>query len=121
MDRQDNQYDSAVDGVADVIEDALSFVPKPEPGEPRDPTWLRWVKFSAVIIVPAVLLGLGLLFVDYVTQFSGNSYYERQRAERRVEHDSVQAMKWRFVIGSCIGGGLGLVYVVRCIVRKVDP
>jgi hypothetical protein len=120
MNRRDN-YDPAVDGAVDFVEDTLTFMPKPEPGEPRDPAWLRWVKFVSLIIVPAVLLGLVLLFADYMTQYSGDTYYERHRAERRVEHDSVQGMKWRFVIGSCIGGGFGLVYVVRCIVRKVDP
>lgn len=30
-------------------------------------------------------------------------------------------MKVRIAIGGVIGGGLGMIYVVRCLVRKVDP
>jgi hypothetical protein len=30
-------------------------------------------------------------------------------------------MKFRFVIGAGLGGGLGLIYVIRCIMRKADP
>ena len=121
MDKRDDYYDPVVEGASDFAKDALSYMPKPEADEPRDAAWLRWVKFASLVIVPAVIFGLGFLFVDYVMQSSGETYYQRQRAEKQVEHDSIQDMKWRFEIGSLIGGGLGLVYVMRCIVRKVDP
>jgi hypothetical protein len=121
MDNRDDHYDPVVEGLSDFAEDAVSYTPKPEPGEPRDAPWLRWVKFASLVIVPTVVLGLGFLFADYVMQFSSETYHQRQLAKGLVEHDSIQSMKWRFAIGSCIGGGLGLVYVVRCIVQKVDP
>jgi hypothetical protein len=38
-----------------------------------------------------------------------------------VQHDTISAMKWRFIIGAGVGAALGAVYVVRCIIRKVDP
>jgi hypothetical protein len=121
MDKRDDDYSPTVEGTSDFAKDALSFKPGSDPDEPRDATWLRWLKFASLVIVPAVVVGLGFLFEDYATQHSGETYYQRQRAERRVERDSVRSMKLRFLIGSCVGGSLGLIYVVRCIVKKTDP
>jgi hypothetical protein len=59
MDKRDDYYDPVVEGVSDFAGDALSYVPKAEPGEPRDAAWLRWVKFASLVIVPAVVFGLG--------------------------------------------------------------
>ncbi len=121
MDKRDERYDPVVEGLSDFAKDALSYQPAPDSDEPRDAPWLRWLKFASLIIVPAVVFGLGFLFSDYVLHYNGETYYQRQRAERRVKHDTVRSMKWRFVIGSFVGGGFGLIYVVRCMVRKVDP
>ena len=88
---------------------------------PRDTWWLRWIKFASVIIVPALILGVGFLFEDYFEQDHAQSSYNRNVARRHVEHDTVMAMTFRFWIGACVGGGLGAIYVARCIVRKTDP
>ena len=121
MDKRDDRYSPVTEGLSDFAKDALSYTPESNPDEPRDALWLRWLKFTSLIILPAIVVGVGFVFEDYVRRSSGETYSQRQRAENRVEHDSVRSMKWRFVVGSCIGGSLGLIYVVRCIVRKVDP
>ena len=88
---------------------------------PRDAWWWRWIKFASVIIVPAIILGVGFLFEDYFEQERAQSSYNRTVARRNVEQDTVRAMKFRFWVGACLGGGLGAIYVARCIVRKTDP
>jgi hypothetical protein len=120
-DKSDDYYSPVTEGLSDFAKDALSYTPTSNSDEPRDAPWLRWLKFTSLIMLPAVVVGLGFLFEDYVTQYSSETYYQRRRAEKRVEHDSLRSIKWRFVLGACMGGSLGLIYVVRCIVRKVDP
>jgi hypothetical protein len=88
---------------------------------PRDPFLLRWAKFSSIIVVLAVVLGGGFALGDYVTQSQGESSAQRARARRWVEHDTWKAFRGRFIIGACVGGGIGVVYTIRCLVKKVDP
>ena len=122
MDERDDDKDPVSEGLSDFANEASNYVPEVDPGEPRDPVWLRWSKFAALIIFPAMVFGLGFMFVDYVAQYRGGiNDYPRIHAEKRVKHDTVWSMKVRFEVGAAIGGGLGLIYVVRCIVRKVDP
>ena len=104
-----------------IEEAALDSDPAADSDSPRDAVWLRWIKFAAVIIVPAIILGLGFLFADYINQFQAGSHHEHNLAQNRIEHDTVGAMKFRFWIGAGIGGGLGLIYVARCIIRRADP
>lgn len=87
----------------------------------RDACWLRWLKYVSLVLVPAVVLGVGFLFADYIRQHQAKTYYERSEAREAVEGDSVASMRFRFVAGACLGGGLGLIYVVRCIVRRQEP
>ena len=121
MNKGDENSDPLNRELSDFASDALSFSPEADSGRSRDAMWLRWLKFGSIILVPAVVFGLGFLFVDYLTQYQGETYSERARAERRVKSDTVESMRFRFVIGALVGGGLGLVYVVRCIARRVDP
>src|SRR5262245_24763013 len=113
--------DPLVEGLSDFANDALNYSPEPGRGKPRDALWLRWLKFASIILLPAVVFGLGFLFVDYLMQYQGESYSLRARAESRVKNDSVESMRYRFVTGALVGGGLGLIYVVRCILRRADP
>jgi hypothetical protein len=48
------------------------------------------------------MFGLGFLFEDN-------------------NHDNFAFMKYRFWLGAGVGSGLGMIYIVRCMVRKVDP
>lgn len=110
------------DGIlATIVEEALKDPPKPDPDEPRDPAWLRWILSGVLIVGPAIVFGLAFAFRDYVTQFTSTHLYELEQAKHSVQSDSVGAMKWRFVFGAAIGAALGTIYVVRRIVRKVDP
>jgi hypothetical protein len=121
MDNSDDHYSPVVNELSDFATDALAFTPKPARGSRTDAAWLRWLKYLSLITFPALIFGLGFLLEDYFLESSGRTYYQRQFAERRVQRDSVDSMKLRFNIGAGIGGSLGLVYVVRCIRRKVDP
>jgi hypothetical protein len=121
MDKRDYRYSPVTDELSDFTTDALSFTPAPSRGKPKDAAWLRWLKYLSLIIFPALIFGLGFLFEDYFLESNGQTYRQRQRAASGVQHESVRSMKLRFIIGAGLGGGLGLVYVVRCIRRKVDP
>jgi len=112
-DRDENE--NLVDAELDAIESAaLDSDPAADADELRDAWWLRWLKFIAVIIVPAVILGLGFLFGYYFLAGRIGSSYQMQ-------HDTIGLMKFRFWLGASIGGGLGMIYVVRCIIRRADP
>jgi hypothetical protein len=117
----DDNEESPRELLADIAEEALKPPAKNDPDEPRTPAWLRWMQFGALIIGPAIVFGLAFAFGDYLMQLSTKSSYRQERAERAVQHDSIAAIKWRFIIGAGVGGALGAVYVVRCIFRKVDP
>lgn len=59
---------------------------------PRDTFWLRWLKFMSVVFALPLLCGLGFLYADL-----------------------------GFLIGAAFGLVLALIYVVRCIVKGIDP
>jgi hypothetical protein len=91
-----------------------------EPEEPRDPAWLRWLKFASIVLIPAVGCGLVLFGVDYFAQYQRmriDSTHALQDTGMRMTNE----FRNYFIAGACIGGGAGLFYVIRCIVRKVDP
>ena len=118
----DDKDDNLLNVVESAIEEAaLDSDPLADSDAPRDAWWLRWLKFMALIIAPAIVLGLGFLFEDYIEQDRAESSHDRSVAQRQVEHDTTDAMKFRFWVGACVGGGLGAIYVVRCIVRRTDP
>src|SRR5262245_32934144 len=119
MDKRDYSYSPVDNELSDFASDALSFTPTPARGEPKDPAWLRWLKYLSLIVLPAAVFGLGFLFEDYFLESNGQTY--RQRAAAAVQHDSINSMKLRFIIGAGLGASLGLIYVIRCITRKVDP
>jgi len=117
-----NEEDNLLDVVESaIIETALDSDQSADSDSPRDPAWVRWSKFLALIIFPAIVLGLGFLFEDYVEQYDAHSSYQRSVATKRVDRDTTDAMKFRFCIGATVGGGLGAIYVARCLIRKTDP
>jgi hypothetical protein len=117
----DDEKSDLVGEVFSSIRETLDSDPSADSESPRDVWWLRWLKYLSIIAVPAIVLGVGFLFADYMEQYSADSGYKRDRAERRVEQDTTGSMKFRFWMGAGVGGGLGMIYVVRCIIRKVDP
>jgi hypothetical protein len=121
MDNRDDHYSPVVNELSDFATDALAFMPQPARGSRTDAAWLRWLKYLSLITFPALIFGLGFLLEDYFLESNAQTYRHRQYAASRVQHDSVASMKLRFLIGAGLGGGLGLIYVVRCMLRKVDP
>lgn len=121
MDKRDYRYSPVTEGLSDFATDALSFSSKSSPGDKRDVFWLRWLKYLSLIVLPALVFGLAFLFEDYFLESNGHTYRQRERAAAAVQRDSVSSMKLRFVIGAALGGSLGLTYVIRCVVRKIDP
>jgi hypothetical protein len=59
---------------------------------PRDAAWLRWAKFLSILFVLTLLCGFGFVYAD-----------------------------GSFLVGAAIGLALGITYVVRCIMRDMDP
>lgn len=114
-----HESDPRVDLLLNIAEKALK-TPRNDPDEPRSPVWLKCVGFAALIIGPAILLGLAFAFGDFIMQFTGD-HRQRQQAEQSVQNDTPAAFKSRFITGAGIGGALGAICVVRRIVRKVDP
>lgn len=104
----------------EIVEEALKPPPQPDPDEPRDPAWLQWLERGALIVGPAIVFGLAFAFRDFLSQISSH-HYQIEQAQQSMQNDTVAAMKWRFVIGAAFGAVLGAVYVVRRIVRNVDP
>jgi hypothetical protein len=117
-DEQDNLVDTIESA---IVETALDSDPAADSDSPRDSRWLRWLKFLALIIGPAIVLGLCFLFEDYLEKDHADTSNHRSIAARRVENDTTDTMKFRFCIGAGVGAGLGAIYVVRCIIRKTDP
>ena len=118
----DNEDDNPANLLESAIEEAaLDSDPAAESDSPADPRWLRWLKFLAVIVVPAIIFALGFLFEAYIEHYRADTSHDRSVAQRNVEHDTIGAMKFRFWVGASVGGGLGAIYVARCILRRTDP
>ncbi|PWU09205.1 MAG: hypothetical protein C5B50_27775 [Verrucomicrobia bacterium] len=117
---QDEDSNPLMEALLEADEKAIDDPPL-NPDGARDPLWLRWAKFASIVLLPAFVLGVTFVFASYFTQYSGRNYTDRSRAERFVQRDTWEGMQWRFLEGVCLGGGLGLIYVGRCIVRRSDP
>ena len=121
MENRDENADPVTVALSAIEEAALDSDPTPDSDSPRDAWWFRWLKFGAVIAFPAIVLGLGFLFADYIAQYRANSFHERAVTSRIVERDTIGSMKFRFWLGAAVGGGLGMIYVGRCVIRRTDP
>src|SRR5262245_46105586 len=113
-DPEDETRSPLMDALSSCVGDALRDRP-PDSSTPRDSFLWRWTKFLSCIVVPAVLLGVGFAFEDYVVQTQGQTWLRRQRAEERVKRDTWTSMRARFFLGASIGGALGTLYVARCL------
>ena len=79
------------------------------------------VQYVATIIVWTVA-GAGLFALSsYVQQHTGNTWSDREEAQRRVEKDSAEQMKWRAGLGGALGALGSCIYVARCVIKKEEP
>jgi len=118
MDYEPEQNNPVSALLASIQEAALDSKLDADSDVPRDPWLLRWAKFVAIIIVPAVVLGAGFWCEFYAEIYREQSY----SLDYQTSADAYfSAAKFRFWLGATIGGTLGLFYVCRCLVRKVDP
>lgn len=107
--------------ISSVQEAAVDSDPYADPETPRDSWWMRWLKFISIVLIPATVFGTAFLFAMYFTNPRAGSSYDRTASKEAIKNDTTDAMKQRFVIGALLGGGLGAVYVIRCIIRQTDP
>lgn len=93
---------------------------------PRDPIWLRWAKFLSIIVVTGLVVGALFVFSIYIGALvdafpSGRHYHHSVIASEALRRDNAYAIRVRFIVGACIGGALGLIYMIRCLIKRVDP
>jgi len=105
-----------VEILSDAEDAARNYDPEIDADGTRDVWWMRWVKFLCIILVLAIIFGLAYLFEYYFTKDQSAKHFIRI-----ANADSTEAMKRRFELGGLVGGGLGFIYVVRCILNKSDP
>ena len=117
MSDDDDEPETILGTLGSAVSDGLLNGAAPDdPGIPRDPGWLRWLKFLAIILAPALIFGLigffSVMNPGHDSAYAIKSYFW---------DDTTDAMKFRFWTGAALGGLLGLIHVVRCLIRKVDP
>jgi hypothetical protein len=125
MPLDDNDEDEGVFGfligaIKEVVVDAATFKPEIDPDEPRDPAWLRWLKFLAIILIPAVFVGLVFFGVGFLIEYH-TAKYGPSTAVNSTGDEVTTRLKHFFECGAAFGGLCGLFYVIRCLIRKVDP
>jgi hypothetical protein len=120
MNPDDETYSSTGEVLNDVVDEVMRGPEPNDPAEPRDPLWLRSLKFAAIVFVLAFIFGLFAVSFDYLSQYRESQADERMSAHLTQKDVTHELRNW-FLTGAGIGGGLGLIYVVQCIFRKVDP
>lgn len=119
-DDEDNTWTGAA--FSAIKEAVLNVDSQPDPEIPRDGWWLRWLKFVALIFTLAVIAGLAFFGEGYLAEYhQAQRTYDAKLANADAGQDTIKEMKFRFWLGAGIGGGLGVIYVGRCLIRKVDP
>ena len=125
MPLDDNNEDEGVFGflirtIKELVVDATTYKPEIDPDEPRDPLWLRWLKFLTIIFIPAVFVGLICFGVGFLIEYHTAKYGPSATVD--PTGDGVTArLRHFFECGAAFGGLFGLFYVIRCLIRKIDP
>jgi hypothetical protein len=106
--------------LSNIARAALDDDPGTEADAEPDPSWLRWLKFTSIVIIPAVFVGVIFMGGDFI-QARHEATTNPMHQHRYTEEQAGKILKRHFFIGAGVGGSLGLIYVVRCIIRKTDP
>ena len=106
----------------DPLTDALLGLFRGKPTDsslPRDSACVRWAKFLLVVVVVAVVIG-GLFAISiYVVALL--DLVTPRGLHPTEQRDTMPAFWHRFIFGACVGGSLGVAYVIRCLIKKTDP
>ena len=106
----------------DPLTDALRELFRGKPADPSLPRGVRWVKFFLIIFVGAAVLGSLFAISIYVVALLGFlSPRTLHGSLQDAARDTMRAFWHRFILGACLGGSFGLVYIVRCLIKKIDP
>jgi len=120
MNKDDDSYRSPGELLGDIANDALTGEPFRYEDEPRDPTWLRWAKFASIITFLAIFFGLVWFGWEFFTAY-GQARTNLSAATKNTQDDMFQIACRHSLIAAAVGGGLGLLYVAKCIIKRVDP
>jgi len=120
LNHNDDEKSPLMQVLLDVVRESFRDAPQ-DPNVPRDSFLWRWAKFLSLIVVPAVLVGGGFVCEQYIVWTHGETWLRRERARVVVRQDRWESMRFRFIAGAGVGGGLGAIYVIRFLVRRVDP
>jgi hypothetical protein len=104
---EEPQHNNPVSALLTSIQEAaLDSKLDPDPNEPRDVWWLRWAKFAAIILVPAMVIGAGFWCEFYAEIYREQSF----NLDYQTSADAYfAAAKFRFLLGAAIGTTLGLI------------
>jgi hypothetical protein len=121
----DNKNSSLLNKDENQAEQEIAQAEQPDEEVVRDSTWLRYAKFLSIIVVAALIVGAMFAFSVYVAAIADSMntrhHYTPSFAEKQAAKDTAHAFWFRSKIGAFIGGGIGLIYVIRCLIRKEDP
>lgn len=125
MPLDDDNEDEGVFGflfgaIKDLVVDAATYKPEIDPDEPRDPGWLRWLKFLTIILIPAFFVGLICFGVGFLIEYHMAKHFPAAAIDAPADQVT-KTLKHFFECGAAFGGLFGLLYVIRCLIRKVDP
>ena len=96
------------------------FRDKPtDSNSPRDSFGMKWAKFISIILVAGLVMGCLFAFSTYVAAFVG-LFDSRSHTRLTDFHDTGSAFEHRFILGGCVGGSLGLIYMVWCLIKRRD-
>jgi hypothetical protein len=126
-----NENDEKLREVSDAIEDttidALKIPFKdPEPDDgPRQSFFGRWMGFLSIMFLLGLLVGVLAVVGTYMLGTPKRTGPNRLRDTPGMTQEQWNVLERRIaknaVIGFVVGAGLGGMYVVKCLVRGVDP
>ena len=132
LDDEDERKDAAKlagaleGGVIDALEDVALKDPDDDDG-PRDSFMGRWSKFLVIMVfLGAITAGLAAFWtLGYSGVFGTGRRHEMEMLtqkqwevrEKVLKHDLERNSIFGFAVGASIGG----IYVLKCLIRGVDP
>jgi hypothetical protein len=85
--------------------------------------WPRSARHIALVVWPSLMLGVLFASCEYLGPRYQASYERRMRKEALdgIHHPYWRVVRMHFEIGAGAGAFLGLMFVVRCVVKREEP